>query len=156
MKITMVKGDLFTADKDCALCHCISADFALGAGIAREFAKRGVKKELFLLYGNGGGWAEHGYCLFTSATEFLGELNLVTKEHYYDKPTLTTLRQALENMRDWHVLTRDSCYYRSADIWRIAMPKIGCGLDRLDWDDVQLIIEDVFKDVDVEIIVYEL
>ena len=38
--------DLFSVPKDYSLVHCISADFALGAGIAKEFTKRGVKKEL--------------------------------------------------------------------------------------------------------------
>ena len=36
--------DLFTVPTDYVLVHCISADFTMGAGIAREFAKRGVKK----------------------------------------------------------------------------------------------------------------
>lgn len=35
--------DLFTVPTDYVLVHCISADFTMGAGIAREFAKRGVK-----------------------------------------------------------------------------------------------------------------
>jgi len=35
----------------------------------------------------------------------------------------------------------------------IAMPKIGCGLDKLDWSKVRSIIEDIFEDVDCEIVV---
>lgn len=31
------KRDLFRVDTDYYLAHCISADFALGAGIAKEF-----------------------------------------------------------------------------------------------------------------------
>lgn len=37
MKITEIKQDLFTMPSDYALVHCISADFKLGAGIARKF-----------------------------------------------------------------------------------------------------------------------
>lgn len=37
MIIKEVKKDLFTVSDDYALAHCISADFALGAGIAKEF-----------------------------------------------------------------------------------------------------------------------
>jgi hypothetical protein len=33
------------------------------------------------------------------------------------------------------------------------MPKIGCGLDKLDWSKVRSIIEDIFEDVDCEIVV---
>ena len=43
MTIKEEKRDLFTMPEDYALAHCISADFALGAGIAKEFdKKRGV------------------------------------------------------------------------------------------------------------------
>lgn len=35
----------------------------------------------------------------------------------------------------------------------LAMPKIGCGLDRLQWGKVKEIICEVFKDMDVEILV---
>ena len=40
MTIKEIKKDLFTMPNDYALAHCISADFALGAGIAKEFDKR--------------------------------------------------------------------------------------------------------------------
>ena len=37
---------------------------------------------------------------------------------------------------------------------RILMPKIGCGLDRLDWDLVKQIIEKIFEETDIEIKVF--
>ena len=46
MKLIEVKQNLFSISKDYALAHCISADYALGSGIAKEFAKRGVKQQL--------------------------------------------------------------------------------------------------------------
>ncbi len=33
------------------------------------------------------------------------------------------------------------------------MPKIGCGLDGLNWDIVRSIIKEVFKDTDIEILI---
>jgi hypothetical protein len=36
--LTEIKGDLFDA-KEC-LCHCVSADFYMGKGIAVEFKER--------------------------------------------------------------------------------------------------------------------
>ena len=42
MIIKKVKKDLFTMPDDYALAHCISADFALGAGIAKKFRNGGV------------------------------------------------------------------------------------------------------------------
>jgi len=38
----------------------------------------------------------------------------------------------------------------------IAMPKIGCGLDRLQWGMVREIITEVFNDLDIEILVCHL
>ena len=39
------------------------------------------------------------------------------------------------------------------DIRRVAMPVIGCGLDRLEWEKVSAVIQDVFAGTDVEILV---
>lgn len=141
MKFTIKKRDLFTVPKDCILCHCISADFALGAGIAKKFAGMGVKDALNLYY-KPYHWSGVGDCLFTQATDWQGEYNLVTKDKCWHKPTEKTLRQALLQMLKSS--NRDD---------KIAMPKIGCGLDKLKWDDVEQIIKDVFADTDVEILV---
>ena len=40
MRLVEEKRDLFDVSEDYYLAHCISADFALGAGIAKEFNKR--------------------------------------------------------------------------------------------------------------------
>ena len=39
------------------------------------------------------------------------------------------------------------------NIKKIAMPVIGCGLDRLNWNDVSEQIKDIFADTNVEILV---
>ncbi|KAJ8949416.1 hypothetical protein NQ318_007515, partial [Aromia moschata] len=39
-KINIVQGDLFTADENCSLAHCVSQDLRMGKGIAREFKER--------------------------------------------------------------------------------------------------------------------
>ena len=140
MELHIEKRDLFTVPKDYILCHCISADFALGAGIAKKFAELGVRDRLIELYGPYK-WVGEGRCLFTSATEW-GEFNLVTKEKFWHKPTLLTLRQSLNFLKKHHI---------SGD--KIAMPKIGCGLDKLKWNDAEQIIKEVFADTDVEILV---
>ena len=139
-KFAIEKRDLFTVPKDYFLCHCISADFALGAGIAKKFAEMGVKKALIESFGKGD-WNGIGYTILSCCSAWRGEWNLVTKEKYNHKPTLQTLKQALEEVES-----------HCGDI-KIAMPKIGCGLDRLKWDDVEQIIKDVFADTDVEILV---
>lgn len=139
MILTEVHQDLFTVPKDYALVHCISADYALGAGIAKEFAKRGVKEVLKDSYKT-----PVGKTAPTHATDWVMEFNLVTKEKYYYKPTYDTLHSALVHMK---------LYCNLWKIKKLAMPRIGCGLDRLQWDKVKQIIEEVFFDTDVEILV---
>ena len=136
-------GDLFAEEilQHYALCHCISSDFALGAGIAKAFASMGVKKQL--CEKNPKQWQGRGYCLFTE-TNGVTVGNLVTKQRYFHKPTLETLRQALDDFRAQAL---------EKGLHRIAMPKIGCGLDKLDWDDVKIIIKEVFVSTDLEILV---
>ena len=73
--------------------------------------------------------------------------NLITKEKYWHKPTYLTLKKSLQNMRKI-VIEKDIKY--------IAMPKIGCGLDRLQWVNVKGILNEVFGDLDIEIIVCNL
>lgn len=38
-------------------------------------------------------------------------------------------------------------------ISKLAMPKIGCGLDKLNWEDVKQQIMRCFQDTDIEILV---
>ena len=146
MQIIEESRDLFTVPKNYALVHCVSADFAMGAGIAKEFAKRGVKQQL-----KEGVISLHytepervGQCVATLATGWRVELNLITKEKYWHKPTYETLRLTLEELK--------SCCVRN-DIFYIAMPKIGCGLDKLSWTVVRQMMEDIFKATDIEILV---
>lgn len=137
------QGDLFAEEilRDYSPCHCISSDFALGAGIAKAFAKMSVKKKLVEQYQKL--WQGRGYCLFTEMDSVL-VANLVTKERYFHKPTLETLRQSLEDLRKQSV---------ERGLKKLAMPKIGCGLDKLDWNNVREIIKEVFKDTEIEILV---
>lgn len=143
MMFTEEKGDLFAAEilSNYVLCHCISSDFALGAGIAKAFAQMGVKKRLCELYPNE--WQGRGYCLMTE-TNGVVVGNLVTKERYFHKPTLETLKQSLEDLRAKAVEMK---------LRSLAMPKIGCGLDKLNWENVRAVIKEVLADTDIDILV---
>lgn len=139
--------DLFSVSDDYYLAHCISADFKLGAGIAVQFDKKyDCRNRLFKLFSESRVpyWDKlqdrfKGMCVFTNPV-----YNLITKRNYWDKPTLITIKNALSWMKE-------DCEIRC--IKKVAMPMIGCGLDKLKWDDVSKIIKDVFKDTDIEILV---
>lgn len=144
MNYAEIQGDLFSSvgrDKT-LLVHCISSDFALGAGIAKQFTARGVKQELLSKYKKDG-WQGHGYCLLTD--NGISVANLVTKEKYWHKPTITTVHEALLDLKTQAA---------GKGYKNLAMPAIGCGLDRLRWQDVRIVVNDVFEDTDMNVSVY--
>lgn len=141
MTITTEKRDLFTMPQGYYLAHCISADFALGAGIAKTFDS--VYNMRFKLFKNYPDYQYNG----GDALLINNTFNLVTKPKYWHKPTYDSLREALEMMKE---------QMDFVDTTKLAMPKIGCGLDKLSWDKVYEVICEVFEDTDVEIVICEL
>jgi hypothetical protein len=136
--------DLFSVPEDYYLVHCISADFGMGKGIAVEFNKHfDMKNKLQTKYPDYvNQWHRSktiGHCIYEGRV-----FNLVTKERYWHKPTYISITFALKQMRTL-------CYLN--DIKKIAMPIIGCGLDRLEWSKVSKIIQTLFEDRDIEILV---
>ena len=139
--------DLFSVPEDYYLAHCISADFGMGKGIVVEFNKRfDMKNKLqskypdYLDYYN-----RHrtgGDCILEGRV-----LNLITKERYFHKPTIVTLMIALKKMKEVCI---------ENGINKVAMPTIGAGLDRLDWNKVSELMCHIFEDIDIEILVCKL
>jgi O-acetyl-ADP-ribose deacetylase (regulator of RNase III) len=137
--------DLFTVPEEYYLAHCISADFGMGKGIVVEFNKRfDMKRKLQSKYPDYiDQWSENRHIAISCILE--GRvLNLITKERYFHKPTYGSMRNALMDMMAVCCVN---------NITKVAMPIIGCGLDRLQWDKVSEIIKNVFKDTDIEILV---
>lgn len=141
MTITTEKRDLFTMPQGYYLAHCISSDFALGAGIAKTFDS--VYNMRFKLFKNYPDYKYNG----GDALLIVNVFNLVTKDKYWHKPTYDSLREALE-------MTKEQMNFVGAT--KLAMPKIGCGLDKLSWNQVYDIICEVFEDTDIEIVICEL
>lgn len=136
------RGDLFDVDASCALAHCVSADAAMGAGIALGFRMRwpqvpGVVRAAAPAVGS---------AMLVEVPDRL-IVNLVTKPRFYDKPTYETLRASLE----------DAVRQLSArGVRRLAMPRIGSGLDRLAWSQVRQIIDEVFAGSGIEVVIRSL
>lgn len=136
--------DLFTVPEEYYLAHCISADFGMGKGIVIEFNKRfDMKRKLQSKYPDYiNEWHRRKWsfnCILEDRV-----FNLITKERYFQKPTYDSLYGALNLMK--FISTQKG-------ITKIAMPIIGCGLDRLQWDRVSEIIKEIFDDTDIEILV---
>lgn len=70
---------------------------------------------------------------------------LVTKRYSFEKPRFEDLVSSLEKMRD-------HCAEHGVKL--LAMPRIGCGLDRLEWREVKPKIEEIFSNLNISITVY--
>lgn len=142
MTIREENRDLFTVPQGYYLAHCISGDYALGAGIAKQFDDvYNMKNKLHHRFPIpiGEKFAHLGEALLIDNV-----FNLVTKRKCYQKPTYSDLYVALEDM-----------YYQieEKEITKLAIPLIGCGLDKLQWEKVKEDIEEIFEDYDIDILV---
>lgn len=138
------KNDLFNYEGKAWLAHCISSDFGMGKGIVVQFNERYNLKTYMIKNYMRNNWMNKGYCI--PVKEFK-VFNLITKKKYSDKPTYKTLKESLLHMKKYAV---------AHDIKKIAMPTIASGLDKLDWYKVKDIVQEVFKDTKIKIIVCKL
>ncbi len=69
----------------------------------------------------------------------------LVQEKYDDKPTYDSLRESLAQMRT-HALAHG--------VKHIAMPKIGCGLDQLQWPAVRTLLKNIFHLDSIALTVY--
>lgn len=144
MQYKEIEQSLFECDKnDYLYAHCISLDLALGAGIAKQINYRyNMRSHLLTFKKQYPSYFEnfaYGFCITID-----GIANLITKNKCYEKPTMKTLEESLISLKKYVVKN---------NIKKLAMPKIGCGLDRLNWDEVSFLIKNIFNDLDIEIII---
>ena len=138
-RFTYLQKNLFDMPHGYCFAHCISNDFALGAGIAKEFDERyDMRNRLKAHYDTDETTQNYiGYAL-----KIDNVYNLVTKDKCYQKPSYENLTKALKN------LAKNIQYEKIA---KLAMPKIGAGLDKLNWTIVLSIIKDTFKDINIDV-----
>jgi hypothetical protein len=140
MGVQYVEGDLFTSP-DPALAHCVSADFHMSAGIAARFQERfGHRTYLQTVP------SAIGDVVAVPAGPLV-IFYLVTKARYYHRPTYGALWTTLSALRRQCVLL---------GIRRVSVPRLGCGLDHLEWSKVRALIRRIFHGDEVEVTVYHL
>ncbi|KAI4460651.1 hypothetical protein MML48_5g00008305 [Holotrichia oblita] len=115
---TEKRRDLFAVPSSYALAHCVAQNLRMSRGIAAEFRKRyGRVRELLQQQPRIGETLKlsiNGQSIFY----------LVTKKFPYQKPAYRVIWEALLDLRN-HVLQQD--------ILKLAIPKLGCGLNQLNW-----------------------
>lgn len=146
MTFTEMHGNLFDRklEENEFYVHCISRDYACGAGIAKEFNKRYNLTENLRKSHN-----------LTKCMMVDNVLNLVIKSKYWQKPTYNSLRESLEYLHS--IIVYPTKFPNGIMCAKtLVMPRIGCGLDKLNWKNVKNMIKEIFKDTDIAIEVYYL
>ncbi|KAK0053517.1 O-acetyl-ADP-ribose deacetylase 1 [Biomphalaria pfeifferi] len=141
MALTFIEkeGDLFTCSNTASLAHCVSEDLIMGKGIAVEFKRRfGQVEELCKQKSTVGQFA-----VLQDGERYI--YYLVTKPKYDKKPSEVNVKYCLREMRD-HILQHG--------VKELCMPRIGCGLDELDWKKVKEIIKTVFQGCPITVTIY--
>lgn len=135
------KGDLFSCPDTDSLAHCVSRDLHMGKGIAKifkkEFGHEGLLREQDKNVGE--------VAVLKHKDRFV--YYLITKVKYFFRPTNDALEASLKSMKE-HCIAHN--------VKSVSMPRIGCGLDRLDWSDIEGILIKLFKDTDIVINIYSL
>lgn len=132
------QGDLFTSTD--SLVHCVSQCLTMGKGIAvafkRQFGGIAELKEQPCSVGD---------CPYLQRGDRY-IFYMITKPMYMNKPSKKKFTQALISLRN-------QC--NALNITKLSMPRIGCGLDNLDWDWVKQLIQNTFQFSNIQITVYE-
>lgn len=145
MKYREEKGSLFELDNNKYIfAHCISVDCEMGKGIAVEFRNRYKGIQSYCKRVVSENHLSHPCVISFYNNTNLVVFNLITKTKYYNKPTYKTIKKAIQDMAD---------LCKQGNIKYLAMPKIGYGLDGLQWGKVRDIIIKEFQDLDIEIVV---
>ena len=124
--------------------HCISADAKISKGFAELLSQqvpglRDTCRRTKLLTGQTFPFYDR------VGNRYI--YNLVTKTKFSEKPTLPTLSLTLEEMKS---------HARLHGISTIAILKIGCRLDQMNWQEVVKLLRDIFAYSNIRLVVYTL
>jgi len=145
--LTFIKGNLFTAPKTFSLAHCIAVDAYMGAGIAVDFRLMFKQQNDIRIYLENFNKKDQVGRVVPLKYGRIWIYNLITKRESHKKPKLINLEKSLIDMKNHMIKNK---------VYKVAMPKIGAGLDGLNWDDILKILYILFDDKKFDILVYYL
>lgn len=139
-------GDLFS-HSGVAIGHGVNTQGVMGAGIAKEFRRRwpGLYEDYKQACADG--YLLPGGSLLYSYPPYQFIFNLATQRYPGADARLEWISEALTAAVDY------------LELWRVselAIPRIGCGIGGLNWEDVRGVIEKSKPDSDFTVVVYSL
>ena len=147
--ILYCQGDIFLTRSQC-IAHGCNILGKMGAGIAKEFRNR--FPDMYEVYKN----------LCNNSELKVGEiysyleskpiiLNFMTQSGFYNA-TLKNIESCLDKICKGR-LEISKCHY--LNITSLSMPKIGCGLGKLNWNDVNKLITDKLEKSPFDVFIYD-
>jgi len=133
MKMIEIDLNIMSAPQSYYLAQGISKDLNFSTGLPALFERMyGMKEKIEASYVDD--YTDNVDIELGEAILVDNVFNLIVKENSYNKPDSDRLLDAIVNMK-------------------LAIPKICCGRNGLEWDDVRSMFEFVFADSDVQILV---
>ena len=121
-------------------CHCVSKDNRFGKGLALQIDEQFASKK----------YCENNYKdqnMIIQNFENKTILHLYTKDTYKENANVKQLKSCLITLRD---------YLIKNDLFEINMPYLSCGLDKLEKPKLIQLLNNIFKDTNIQINIYEL
>lgn len=156
MNYTEKYNDVTKMPSEYVIAHCISCDCAMGAGVVIpimnkhpflkryciEYVRKQNKEFNLPSLGTAYRYQDQNGTVYNMFTKrFVGyKAGVGISYEYY----LKTLEKCLIDVKK-QMLTNNETF--------IAMPKIGCGLDKCKWEDVSKLIKSVFENTDINIVI---
>lgn len=147
------------------ICHIVNDEGKWGAGFVLALSKRWPDAEKhYRRWYTTGKFMGIPFRLGQVQNVFVGDevfvSNMVAQRgigYFNGMPPirLEALKECLIRVRECYKQAKADLFAKP-DVYSIHMPRIGCGLAGSNWETVSPIIEDVFRDVDVVINVYDL
>jgi O-acetyl-ADP-ribose deacetylase (regulator of RNase III) len=138
MLLLELEGDIFSSLD--SLVHCVGEDLKMTKGIAVQFKHRFNGQRSLEQQKKRVGQVAY------LKTEDRYIFHLITKQRScYDLPSICSLRTCLLELKQLCI---------ELGVHRLSMPKIGSGMDRLDWLQVKGAIKDAFSDTNMVIQVF--
>ena len=131
--IYLCKGDITTVPKEFSIVHCVGADLWLSDGVAKTL------KETFDINNKLEELKKQQHPIGSIPSIQIDDnrfiLNLVTKTRSIENPVWSGLKQSIMNLPN-------KC--KELGITKICMPKIGSGLDALNWKKTMKLLKNCF------------
>ena len=149
-------GDIFTAPAE-ALVNPVNCDGIMGAGLARHFKERYPNNYKAYLYAYQRGNLAVGK-VFSFKEGNLWIINFPTKDRWYDPSKLEYIDAGLDALiREIPRLgIKSEQEIPEQGIKSIAIPALGSGLGKLQWDEVKTLMVEKLQHVkNCEVLIYE-